>query len=436
MDMLLDMGFSRAQCERAMRESNNDTQHAANYIMMHMDKPPEFWLEAPAAATPPPPAHAPPAEGLGPLAAVCAAVRESEDYAMAGTPAGAPEPAPADAAAGAAAADGSAPGGAASAGKGDVIDMTGDGTAVGADGKTRPSNEDIMNHWQSVVGGEAEGIKEKPLVGELEKLNAVRDEYDSESGAEMRRKIESLASRYTGVRRARNDGNCFYRGFAFSLLEYMLCKATDVERESVLRSVEDVAETLKRAGFQELVFEDFQRVFLQQLRDCCSASKGEAAGAAGSITVDVLVERMKSSEISDYVIMFLRFVTSAELHNRQDFFAPFMDEDGMDMEKYRQSRVDPMGEEADQLHIIALVDALRVPVRVEYLQAGGGDEVNHHDFQPASESAEAKEAKEPFVVLLYRPGHYDVLYASEREISRKRMAEAALRRQSSGGTSM
>ena len=60
---------------------------------------------------------------------------------------------------------------------------------------------------------------------------------------------------------------------------------------------------------------------------------------------------MKSSEISDYVIMFLRFVTSAELHNRQDFFAPFMDEDGMDMEAAPTPRSVPASWTRRQHHL-------------------------------------------------------------------------------------
>lgn len=71
-----------------------------------------------------------------------------------------------------------------------------------------------------------------------------------------------------------------------------------------------------------------------------------------------------------------------------------------------------MGEESDHVHITALSDALGVPVRVVYLDRSGGSdgkdaEVNHHDFVPA----ESTGTKAPTVVLLYRPGHYDILYS-------------------------
>lgn len=72
--------------------------------------------------------------------------------------------------------------------------------------------------------------------------------------------------------------------------------------------------------------------------------------------------------------------------------------------QFCQKSVEPMGEESDHIHIIALSDALQVPIRVVYLD-GNQTSVNHHDFFP-----EGTQSTEPFVVLLYRPGHYDILY--------------------------
>ncbi|KAK8965422.1 Ubiquitin thioesterase otubain-like [Platanthera guangdongensis] len=82
-----------------------------------------------------------------------------------------------------------------------------------------------------------------------------------------------------------------------------------------------------------------------------------------------------------------------------------------------------MGEECDHVHIIALSDALGVAIRVVYLDRSSCDNgpvaVNHHDFIPAasadgssslSSGAPPGNPAEPFVTLLYRPGHYDILY--------------------------
>jgi ubiquitin thioesterase protein OTUB1 len=74
-----------------------------------------------------------------------------------------------------------------------------------------------------------------------------------------------------------------------------------------------------------------------------------------------------------------------------------------------------MGEESDHVHITALSDALGVPVRVVYLdQSGDINEkpvsVNNHDFIPEGMDS----AVDPYVILLYRPGHYDILYRKEK----------------------
>ncbi|NWI08237.1 OTUB1 thioesterase, partial [Crypturellus soui] len=60
-----------------------------------------------------------------------------------------------------------------------------------------------------------------------------------------------------------------------------------------------------------------------------------------------------------------------------------------------------MCKESDHIHIIALARALHVPVLVEYMDRGEGGATNPHVFP---------EGSQPRVHLLYRPGHYDILY--------------------------
>ncbi len=60
-----------------------------------------------------------------------------------------------------------------------------------------------------------------------------------------------------------------------------------------------------------------------------------------------------------------------------------------------------MSKESDHIHIIALAKALNVPILVEYMDRGEGGTVNNHVFP---------EGSEPHIFLLYRPGHYDILY--------------------------
>ena len=65
--------------------------------------------------------------------------------------------------------------------------------------------------------------------------------------------------------------------------------------------------------------------------------------------------------------------------------------------------VEPMGKESDHIHIIALTSALGVPVSVVYMDRGGDtSQCITHNFP---------EDSVPIITLLYRPGHYDILYS-------------------------
>lgn len=62
--------------------------------------------------------------------------------------------------------------------------------------------------------------------------------------------------------------------------------------------------------------------------------------------------------------------------------------------------VEPMYRESDHMHVIALGSALNMGIRVVYLDRGESSPPAH----------EFPENCTPQVTLLYRPGHYDVLY--------------------------
>jgi len=60
-----------------------------------------------------------------------------------------------------------------------------------------------------------------------------------------------------------------------------------------------------------------------------------------------------------------------------------------------------MGKESDHIHISALTAATGVSIQVEYLDRGSDDSVIGHVFP---------EGTTPQIYLLYKPGHYDILY--------------------------
>ena len=112
-----------------------------------------------------------------------------------------------------------------------------------------------------------------------------------------------------------------------------------------------------------------------------------------------------------------RLLTSKQLQLEGEFYQAFM-EGGATVASFCSTEVEPMYKESDHIHIIGetktvakasnfdqlfpgLTAAAGIGVRVVYLDRGEGDSPIHHDFP---------EGTTPSLHLLYRPGHYDILY--------------------------
>ncbi|EOX99618.1 Ubiquitin thioesterase otubain-like isoform 3, partial [Theobroma cacao] len=270
-------------------------------------------------------------------------------------------------------------------------------------------DDDIMQQQSAF---HAEEAKKVPFVGDKEPLTMLAAEYESGSPI-LLEKIKLLGQQYAAIRRTRGDGNCFFRSFMFSYLEYVLESQDHAEVDRIKGNVEECRKTLQSLGYADFTFEDFFALFLEQLDSVLQ-------GNEDSISQDELIIRSRDQSISDYVVMFFRFVTSGEIRKRSEFFEPFiLGLTNATVEQFCKSSVEPMGEESDHVHITALSDALGVPIRVVYLDRSscdnGGVSVNHHDFVPTSgghsnATSGSTEPVSPFITLLYRPGHYDILY--------------------------
>ncbi|KAM0950302.1 putative ubiquitinyl hydrolase 1 [Dioscorea sansibarensis] len=275
-------------------------------------------------------------------------------------------------------------------------------------------DEDPMQQPSAIPEDEA---TKKPLIGDKEPLSALAAEYQSGSPI-LLEKIKLLGEQYVALRRARGDGNCFFRCFMFSYLEHILETQDKAEVDRITAKVEECKTTLQNLGYSDFTFEDFFSVFLEQLEN---VSRGNDT----PVSHEVLLEVSRDQSTSDYVVMFFRFVTAGEIQRRTEFFEPFIfGLSNATVNQFCKTSVEPMGEESDHVHIIALSDALGVPIRVVYLDRSSCDtgslSVNHHDFIPASDGqkeisqsggSDIGNLSKPFITLLYRPGHYDILYS-------------------------
>lgn len=225
-------------------------------------------------------------------------------------------------------------------------------------------------------------------------------------------KAGALAPRYCALRRTRGDGNCFFRALWVGLAERLAARCDTRARNAIVTRLRQHATArLKAEGYAEMVWDDAMQLFIDLLNRVSTPSDPLRLTQA-----DVLAAARDDLR-SNLIVMLLRFLTGAEMKARADFFEPFVQCDGFaTVTGYVHARVDPMGEEADHVHAVALADALGVAVRIECLDLSPGDAPNTLEFEPAGGVVGAKgvadgstAAPDP-VTLLYRPGHYDVLY--------------------------
>lgn len=227
-----------------------------------------------------------------------------------------------------------------------------------------------------------------PLVGFKEDISSLLQEYADDDAIYLR-KIKILSESYSHLRRMRGDGNCFYRAFGFGYLEQLLSnKETLIRfRENASKSKDD----LIGLGYPSFTLEDFHDQFISVIDQ-----------VSNGMTPKELLQIFCDDGLSNYLVVYLRLITSCYLQKHGDFFQNFIDENRT-LQDFCKGEVEPMDRESDHIHIIALTKALDICVRVAYVDRTDHDKIVFHNFP---------EGSIPQLHILYRPGHYDVIYAN------------------------
>ena len=165
--------------------------------------------------------------------------------------------------------------------------------------------------------------------------------------------------------------------------------------ESLIGRCHDLEPRLSR--YYGSGYEEFGECFEEQLR----------------LAIDQKVDVRDIDESSDlYMITYLRCVTSSYLRAHEADYVGFLADGYSSIEEFCLREVDPMYRECDELQIIALTKSLRVPVEIFYLDRSEGDAPNVLRLPEEHDSPKAKRYQGPHITLLYKPGHYDLLYLS------------------------
>ena len=176
---------------------------------------------------------------------------------------------------------------------------------------------------------------QRPLIGALEPLSNLEAEYAS--NPKFLSKIQ-LASRgsYPQFRRIRGDGNCFYRGYVFAILEWMSRtlrdeSASDADRAAVadvLQRVEGSLEPLVAQGFDRFTMEDFYESFLEQFQWAHTERP----------SAEEIVQRLADEGLDQYCVAYARYLTSSYLQAHAADYAPFVSE-GRSVAEFRRTDV-------------------------------------------------------------------------------------------------
>ncbi|VDL92103.1 unnamed protein product [Schistocephalus solidus] len=266
-------------------------------------------------------------------------------------------------------------------------------------------------------------IKESgPLVTEILPLSTLSVDFSGHNV--YLEKLELLKELYVGIRRVRRDGNCCYRAFGFALIEYFLKGNRVEEAKRFIRCCDMCRATLIENGYTQFTVEDFHEQFTEMVEQFMSGK---------SNLVD-LEELFNNQSYSDYYVVFLRLLVSAYIQRNADFYANFIAE-GKTVRQFCETEVEPMGLQSDNVHVAALALATGVPICVENCQVSG--ELKKLVFPATLSSSDASVATteghalngtsatsntttttsegvtcDTPITLLYRPGHYDILYSS------------------------
>ncbi|KAI9842979.1 MAG: hypothetical protein M1837_006716 [Sclerophora amabilis] len=254
----------------------------------------------------------------------------------------------------------------------------------------------LSNEFQPHVEG--------PLVGTRQSSRAISSEYADADDVYVQ-KTAALPSKYSHYRTIRGDGNCGWRAIAFSYFE-ILQQIGDKDRihqeMTRLRSLNNLLNTV---GFQEHLYEDFVEETITLLR-----TLAESVSASADDTN--LLEKFNDSEISNAIITHFRLLTSAWMKTHADAYQDFME--GVSVDQYCSYSIEPYQVEIENVGITALTDILLKPIglslEVLYLDRSVGHEVNSHRFEAVDLDGNPLYPNAETMRLLYRPGHYDILY--------------------------
>jgi ubiquitin thioesterase protein OTUB1 len=132
------------------------------------------------------------------------------------------------------------------------------------------------------------------------------------------RKVQDIEKKYKYMRKVRPDGNCFFRGFAFAILEHLIQHKDEFAKFKKI--AEESKAKLLSLNFPQFTIEDFYDTFIEVI-----AKVEPKEGQESKQLLEELYKVFNEQGYSDYVVVYLRLITSGKLQEESDFYQNFID---------------------------------------------------------------------------------------------------------------
>ncbi|KFY41855.1 hypothetical protein V494_02760 [Pseudogymnoascus sp. VKM F-4513 (FW-928)] len=269
-------------------------------------------------------------------------------------------------------------------------------------------NTDGLDAQEALARDYQPGLK-GPLVGPKTSSHAITEEYAKADPLYVV-KTAKLPQTYSHYRPVLGDGSCGWRAIGYSYFETLQkLGSKDQLEEEIARMMSLTSFIETWCGYQGWLVEDMRKEVLNLLRDLAATVHLRPPSDADSI----ILQRFNDEEISNAIIYYFRLLASAWLKGNSATYRDFIP-DGLGVNNSSKNMIEPTKTEIEHLGMTILIDVLMKPVgiavEIVYLDQSEGTDVNSHIIQAEDESGTPIHAGAPVVHLLYRPGHYDILY--------------------------
>ena len=230
-----------------------------------------------------------------------------------------------------------------------------------------------------------------PLISEQLSTDILLNDY--KNNAEYSNSIKAITNKYKYIRKVRRDGNCFYRSFIYRLFEYICMKNNNQLYEHIKKKVSDSKDLIERNGYDWTFIQDFYQIFYTQFFYSFNSLEKK-----GTTVRDYLDALFADKEAGNYLIYFIRFCIAAYLKENSFLYEVYVD---MPFQNWIANEVEAIDHEADQIQIMACVNYFDIGVKIEYLNPNKTETMKFPEDKPD---------KDVFIIVLFTPGHYDILY--------------------------